>query len=331
MEEKEGSVLQLLVQYGKDKLSVEAEAAATLRAFKQRLASLTGVPPENQKLLFKGQANPKEESTLRELGLKNNAKIMLVGSTSDAAKKVAAEKASIMPFELRPNVRDNRGEQTTLPKRFSYISVLPMPKEREAKAILERLASDPAILYVMENQNWHVTYLKELSLEQEDKLGWNVNYGLEISLRLRVDKNNPNTFRDYESIRDVLLHELTHIVFGPHDASFFRLNRLLQESVREFERKYGRDGAKAFSAAERQKVKLMEETARRSGVALGGTTGENSLHLAFTPQQMALAAAEMRLSQQEKEITEGCGGVLNKEEAKTKEEEAEEKSTHHQH
>jgi hypothetical protein len=93
-----------------------------------------------------------------------------------------------------------------------------------AKELLERIAADVGISGVMELYGWNVLYLKELSLNQDDKLGWNVNQGLEISLRLRVDKEHPLEFRSYEEIKDVMVHELTHMHIGPHDARFVTLS-----------------------------------------------------------------------------------------------------------
>ena len=62
-------------------------------------------------------------------------------------------------------------------------------------------------------------------------LGLNVNGGQEIKLRLRTD--DLLGFRNYNKIRDTLVHELTHNVWGDHDNNFKELNsRLLREVVR---------------------------------------------------------------------------------------------------
>ena len=62
-------------------------------------------------------------------------------------------------------------------------------------------------------------------------LGLNVNGGQEIKLRLRTD--DLLGFRNYNKIRDTLVHELTHNVWGDHDNKFKELNsRLLREVVR---------------------------------------------------------------------------------------------------
>ena len=62
-------------------------------------------------------------------------------------------------------------------------------------------------------------------------LGLNINAGQEIKLRLRT--NDMHGFRKYDRIRETLVHELTHNVWGEHDNNFKELNsRLLRECVR---------------------------------------------------------------------------------------------------
>lgn len=130
----------------------------------------------------------------------------------------------------------------------------------------------------MDKYDWHVVYLKELSVNQTDKLGWNVNsgemscqmrrarshipLGLEISLRVRVDKDNIMAFRDYEEIRDVMLHEMTHNVFGPHDNNFHNFNRILHQELAEFEARELRYNRPEYG-------ELLKETEKRSGLKLG--------------------------------------------------------------
>lgn len=53
-------------------------------------------------------------------------------------------------------------------------------------------------------------------------LGLNVNRGEEIRIRLRFP-HNERVFFPYEHLVGTMLHELTHIVHGPHDAKFYSL------------------------------------------------------------------------------------------------------------
>jgi WLM domain len=60
-------------------------------------------------------------------------------------------------------------------------------------------------------------------------LGLNVNSGEEIKLRLRT--NDLLGFRKYDKIRETLVHELTHNVWGDHDNNFKTLNSQLLRAV----------------------------------------------------------------------------------------------------
>lgn len=89
------------------------------------------------------------------------------------------------------------------------------PTPSAALALLHRLASDPAITHVMTSHGWRVGLLSEMPPEGRVGvsavcvLGFNVNRGQEISLRLRTD--DYRGFRKYLRIRETLLHELAHM------------------------------------------------------------------------------------------------------------------------
>ena len=51
-----------------------------------KLCPATGIPPELQKLLFKGKFS--DGTLVKELGLKEGQKIMLVGCTADEIMRV---------------------------------------------------------------------------------------------------------------------------------------------------------------------------------------------------------------------------------------------------
>lgn len=54
------------------------------------------------------------------------------------------------------------------------------------------------------------------------RVGLNINRGYKICIRLRY-AHNPSTFIPFEQTVDTMLHELSHIVWGPHDANFHAL------------------------------------------------------------------------------------------------------------
>jgi hypothetical protein len=62
----------------------------------------------------------------------------------------------------------------------------------------------------MKTRKWSVGELIELTPFEASILGYNRNAGQLIALRLRTD--DLSGFRHYDSVRKVLLHELTHNV-----------------------------------------------------------------------------------------------------------------------
>ena len=102
------------------------------------------------------------------------------------------------------------------------------PPPEEARLLLERLANDAGIVAVMKKYEWSVGLLTELppSLEtglmgvsDHCLLGLNKNKGEEILLRLRT--SDCLSFRPYLSIRETLVHELTHNRYDDHDDKFW--------------------------------------------------------------------------------------------------------------
>jgi hypothetical protein len=65
-------------------------------------------------------------------------------------------------------------------------------------------------------------------------IGLNVNHGQSIFVRLRLP-SNPESFLPFEQCLDTLLHELAHIVQGPHDERFHRLWNELRDEWMELQ------------------------------------------------------------------------------------------------
>lgn len=76
---RDGENVDFKVIFNKQKYDVNFPLDDTVAVLKQHIQSLTGVPPEMQKVMFKGLA--REEKTLRELGVTRGAKLMVIGST----------------------------------------------------------------------------------------------------------------------------------------------------------------------------------------------------------------------------------------------------------
>ncbi|BEJ13840.1 hypothetical protein CspHIS471_0310140 [Cutaneotrichosporon sp. HIS471] len=156
------------------------------------------------------------------------------------------------------------------------------PKASEATPILEKIASQ--VKPIMKKRGWKVGVLGEFFPANPSLLGININHGQRINLRLRPP-DSPSGFYDFEHLVLVMLHELTHIVHGPHDASFYKLLAELEEEYYDLKRK-GFSGEGFHSDGNRlQGTRLNEYEGRRRG----------------------LAAAEKRFQQQK---VMGRGGVL---------------------
>lgn len=122
-------------------------------------------------------------------------------------------------------------------------------------------------------------------------LGLNQNKGQAISLRIRTD--DLKGFRNYNSIKDVMLHELTHNEFSEHDGKFWALFRRLQKEAVALD--WTKQGGHTLGTSSTYERVIEEE--EESGGRLGGQTVLDSR------QAMIRAAEERQL--QEKQLRRG--------------------------
>ncbi|KAJ2759863.1 hypothetical protein IWQ56_005629, partial [Coemansia nantahalensis] len=104
-----------------------------------------------------------------------------------------------------------------------------LPRRDEALRLLRRLAADEGVRAVVRKHRYSVGVLRELHPSERTILGYNRNRGQVIALRLRTD--DLEGFRAYLAIRQVLMHELAHMVWDNHDDRFHALNRQLCREV----------------------------------------------------------------------------------------------------
>ncbi|KAK3354637.1 WLM domain-containing protein [Neurospora tetraspora] len=108
---------------------------------------------------------------------------------------------------------------------YSHLHHLPQPSS--ALHLLKKIAS--LVKPLMRARGWRVRELGEFYPEQENLLGLNINRGAKILLRLRYPSDK-SLFLPVEQVTDTMLHELAHIVHGPHDGKFHALwNQLRDE------------------------------------------------------------------------------------------------------
>ena len=109
----------------------------------------------------------------------------------------------------------SRGDLDPLVNQFQHET----HRKRAAEALhaLQNIAS--IVKPIMRQRNWVVGTLCEFYPEENNLLGLNINRGQKICLRLR-HAGDGNQFLPLEQVVDTMLHELSHIVHGPHNADF---------------------------------------------------------------------------------------------------------------
>ncbi|OAX83951.1 hypothetical protein ACJ72_01692 [Emergomyces africanus] len=102
------------------------------------------------------------------------------------------------------------------------------PREAEALTTLRKIAS--LVKPIMRQRGWRVGTLAEFYPER-NLLGININHGEKICLRLRYPSDDKQ-FLPLDQVLDTMLHELCHIVHGPHNEEFHALwNQLRDEHM----------------------------------------------------------------------------------------------------
>ncbi|KAJ3041560.1 hypothetical protein HDV00_009036 [Rhizophlyctis rosea] len=190
------------------------------------------------------------------------------------------------------------------------------PKNEEALQLLKRIAS--MVKPIMRKRGWKVGLLVEFFPNNPNLLGLNVNRGQQIKIRLRPASDDAR-FLDFESLVGTMLHELTHIVHGPHDAKFYKLlDELYSEYESNFAAGYKGEGFEgpgarvgqgvshdlpphlarqaAIDAAEKRR-KRNDMMTPSGGRRLGGERDSKMLEKVLGPGQLAAMAAERRAAQ----------------------------------
>ncbi|KAL6074714.1 Ubiquitin domain-containing protein ubfd1 [Balamuthia mandrillaris] len=113
-----GEKVKFTLTFKKQKFEVEWPLEDTIANLRAHFHQLTGVPVPLQKIMFKG---PLTGNTLREAGLKNGAKVMLIGSTLNEVVQV-----NITP------------EQTSVAEAEEAKTKEPLSEQTKHKKILEK-------------------------------------------------------------------------------------------------------------------------------------------------------------------------------------------------
>ncbi|KAI9489856.1 WLM domain-containing protein [Zychaea mexicana] len=242
---------------------------------------------------------------------------MLIGTPTEQVKEIAKLDDRLNRRQvIKPSRPVKRSVQSTTSSQYTFhrITVIDeFPQPEQARKLLERLRDDRGIRAIMQQRKWSVGELTELTPFEATILGYNRNAGQLIAIRLRTD--DLSGFRHYDSIRKVLLHELTHNVWSDHDDNFRALNRQLNKDVIALD--WTAHGAQALSSGSKFHQPVDEDYDDEiTGVSweggsyrLGGGGGKSvqNSDVALQRELRARAAATRLTKQEEQELDEGCG------------------------
>ncbi|KAG2367675.1 WLM domain-containing protein [Suillus spraguei] len=208
----------------------------------------------------------------------------------------------------------------------SFTHLKDRPHADRALLMLQRVAT--LVKPIMRKHGWVLPLLSEFFPESPNLVGLNVNGGEQILLRLRLPWA-PDTFYEEDQVVRVMLHELTHIVHGPHDESFYKFLAALEDEYDALVRS-GYAGEGFFSPGHRlgagvshdlpphlARLKALEaaEKRHRTNGILGGGGGRlggsriTALQ-GMNPRELAAQAAERR---KRDEIECGSGTLAQRE------------------
>src|ERR1700761_3257332 len=189
-------------------------------------------------------------------------------------------------------------------------------RANEALHILKRIAS--VVKPLMRVRGWRVGTLAEFFPNDASLLGLNTDRGRLIHLRLRYP-GDETQFMPFESGVDTMLHELCHIVHGPHDQAFHALWDKLRDEHESLLRKGytgegflgkgNRVGGRGIPRSELQRqARAAAERRGRSAVLAQGSgsrLGGQGIVRGQNIREIIAAAAERR-----NRVDRGCGSAM---------------------
>ncbi|XP_075686547.1 ubiquitin domain-containing protein UBFD1 isoform X3 [Rhinoderma darwinii] len=138
--ETEKELVEFKIIWNKNKYDVKLPLDSTGASLKQKIHTLTGLPPAMQKVMFKGLLP--EDKTLREIKVTNGAKVMVVGSTINDVLAVTTPKETI-----QQEVKEEEDKKEPLCRQKQHRKVLDKGKPEDVmqslKGVQERLPTTP--------------------------------------------------------------------------------------------------------------------------------------------------------------------------------------------
>lgn len=288
-------MIEVKVSFRAESLTVAVDDDATVADLKAKLSEMTHVPEDKQKLMGRSlKINSPAETRIRDI--KEPRQFTLIGSTAEQIDGVNAQVERRIQRNIAQAKAASRSKQPSPQYTFQSLETLSgFSHQDKALSILQQLKADPGIIYIMNKNKWNIALLSEMSpITQPTLLGYNMNKGQKIALRLRTD--DMEGFRYFTDIRRVLVHELTHMVYGEHDSNFWKLCRELELEVNKQQGRSLYEGPH-FRGASKESESEWDRIDR--GGYQGGTFilgGPSSSQSASRPMREVLAeAAELRL------------------------------------
>jgi len=181
-----------------------------------------------------------------------------------------------------------------------FKKILSLNDDKEALSLLIKAANE--VKPLMERRKWQVDILKEFKPKDNKLLGLNVKNNNSISIMIRC-RTADNQLYSYESIFHTLLHELTHIVCGPHDEAFYSLLSTLTKetqghTLNPTSFRYGLTHVQGSCSKDDLREKMASSAEKRllscAPQKLGNSSSTSNLSKTMTAKEAAAMAAIMR-------------------------------------
>ncbi|KAM8961054.1 ubiquitin domain-containing protein UBFD1 isoform 1-T1 [Pelodytes ibericus] len=216
--ESDKELVEVKIIWNKNKYDLKLPLDSTGASLKQKIHSLTGLPPAMQKVMFKGLVP--EDKTLREIKVTNGAKVMVVGSTINDVLAVTTPKETI-----QQEVKEEENKKEPLCKqkvRKNLVVVLQQHRKvldkgkpddvmPSLKGVQERLPTTPISgMYNKSGGKVRLTF----KLEQDQ---------LWIGTKERTEKIPMGSIKNVitESIEDHDDYHMMAFQLGPTEASYY--------------------------------------------------------------------------------------------------------------
>ncbi|KAK4343538.1 hypothetical protein RND71_036632 [Anisodus tanguticus] len=312
---------QLSVIWRGKKFSLEMDPTSTLKSLGDELLNLTNVRDDTMRFIVPTNKSSRllypfsEEHSCLKLeaaSILEGKSIRMLGVPKDEIDDIlqsAKADLRIVGFdeeEKRLRQRISNGLQSSLklpqgPYVFCDFRTLHLPgielnpPASKALKLMHKLAADPGIVAIMNKHRWRVGIMTEMAPEgyvgvsPQCILGFNKNHGEEISLRLRTD--DLKGFRKYDSMKEILLHELAHMTHSEHDVNFYALLKQLTEEAAKLD--WTKSTGHTLSGRNLQHYEDDEDNDNPIGLShkLGGQTS------VFNARASSVVAAYNRLAQ----------------------------------